>query len=236
MPEQTREPRTIVKRVPAIKNRDGIEEGGAILYSDGSMLVMNVRLSYPNVFKPFESTDQDGNKKLRYGTVGLMPKTRAYAPAKDLIKAEITRIMAEHKLKYNELAADRKFLKDGDQSGKAENEGMFTVSAGETRKPSVRDRYRDPKTGKPKVLVAGQDDDRIYGGCWGNIWIRPWWQANKWGKRVNAGLVGVQFVRDDEAFGQGRITEEEIDETFDEFADDADSGFDDSLGDELPEL
>ena len=76
----------------------------------------------------------------------------------------------------------------------------------------------------------------IYAGCWVNILIRPWWQNSaKWGKRVNAGLTAVQFVRDDEPFGQGRITSEDVDETFDEFADEA-SGYDDELGEVEDEL
>lgn len=52
--------------------------------------------------------------------------------------------------------------------------------------------------------------DMVYGGCWAHILIRPWYQDGKkvgagYGKRVNAGLVGVQFIRDDEPFGEGRI-------------------------------
>jgi hypothetical protein len=35
--------------------------------------------------------------------------------------------------------------------------------------------------------------------------IRPWVQNNEHGKRLNAGLVGAMFVKDDKAFGQGRI-------------------------------
>ena len=54
----------------------------------------------------------------------------------------------------------------------------------------------------------------IYGGCWVNILVRPWFQNNKYGKRVNAGVVAVQFRKDDEPFGSGRISDDEIDEAF----------------------
>jgi hypothetical protein len=148
-------------------------------------------------------------------------------PAKDLVKAEVDRLIREAKLKG--LPADKKCLRNGDDSGKPEDEGYYTVSASELRRPVVRGNFRDKKTGKAVVLKPGVDDEVIYGGCWGNVLVRPWYMNNKFGKRVNANLIAVQFLKDDEAYGQGRIGEDDIDETFDEFADDDDSGYDDNL-------
>lgn len=208
---QVQEPRTVVK-----------DAGNARLYSDGTILIRNVRASYPHVFHPYKGKDSDGDGK--FGIVGLMPKTADYFPAKNLIRDHIRRMIEEQKLK--DLPATNKFLRDGDLTAREEYEGMYTINASEVRRPVARDSKRDPKTGKPKILKVGEDEDRIYAGCWVNILIRPWWQNNKFGKKVNAGLVAVQFVDDDEAFGQGRISEEDVDETFGEFADE-DSGFDD---------
>lgn len=208
---QAAEPRTVVK-----------DAGNAVLYSDGTILVKNVRASYPHLFKPYKGKEGDG----KYGIVGLMPKTPEYFPAKDLIRFHIRDMIHAQKLK--DIPAANKFLRNGDDAAREEYENMFTINASETRRPQVRDNRRDPLTKKPAVLKPGQDDDRIYAGCWVNILIRPWWMNNDYGKKVNAGLVAVQFVKDDEAFGQGRISEEEIDDTFDAFAD-GDSGFDDEL-------
>ena len=217
----TREPRSIVKQVDK-----------AILYSDGTILIKDVRASYPHIMSPYKGTE--GSDIGKYGIVGLIPKAKAYFPAKDLIRDEINRILKENKI--GNFKADLKFLRDGDLAGKDEYEGHYTINASETRRPQARDIVRDPKTKKPRVLVPGVDDDVIYAGCWVNILIRPWWQNSaKWGKRVNAGLTAVQFVRDDEPFGQGRITSEDVDETFDEFADEA-SGYDDELGEVEDEL
>jgi hypothetical protein len=78
--------------------------------------------------------------------------------------------------------------------------------------------------------VPGVDDDVIYAGCWVHILIRPWWQDSaEWGKRVNAGLTAIQFCRDDEPFGESRITPEDVDNTFDDFSEEG-SGYDDELG------
>ena len=40
--------------------------------------------------------------------------------------------------------------------------------------------------------------------------INPWVQNNKFGKRINANLLAVRFVDHGEAFGMGRVDDEEI--------------------------
>jgi hypothetical protein len=45
-----------------------------------------------------------------------------------------------------------------------------------------------------------------YSGCHANAIINIWAQNNKWGKRVNAGLTGVQFLRHDVRLsGAGKV-------------------------------
>lgn len=219
MQTTTAEPRTVVRQVDK-----------AVLYSDGTILLKDVRASYPHIFHPYKGKDSQVGK---YGIVGLMPKTRAYFPAKDLVRERINAILKENKIPA--LKAENKFLRDGDLAGKEEYEDHYTINASEVKAPRARSNIRDPKTKRPAVLKAGEHDDVIYAGCWVNILIRPWWQNNEYGKKVNAGLVAVQFVRDDEAFGTGRISEEDVDATFDEFADEA-SGYDDDLGEDEGEL
>jgi hypothetical protein len=218
------EQRTIVKR-----------EDYAILYSDGTMLIKEVRASYAHLFEPYQGPPdpKTGNvPPARWGIVGLMPKTRAYRASKDLIRDHINQIVKDAKLK--DLPAANKFLRDGDLAAKPEYEGMYTINAGEVkaRPPALRGNVRDPKTKKPVVLRPGVDDAVIQSGYWVNLLIRPWFQNNTWGKKVNASLIAVQLVREDEVFGQGRISDDDVDETFDEFADDDDSGYSDALGDD----
>ncbi len=202
--------------------------GKAVLYSDGTIRINEVRASYPHIGTPYQGKEG----KPRYGVVGLMPKGKAYRAAKDLIRDEINRIVREQN-KGKDIAGKNKFIRDGDESGREEYEGMFEIHAGENppRRPSARSNVRDPKTGKPKVLSPAEADEMIFPGCWVNILIRPWWQNNEYGKKVNANLIAVQYVRSDESFGQGRVSEDDIDQTFDEFADD-ESGYDDELSDD----
>lgn len=211
------EPRTLVKEVPYAK-----------LYSDGTIFLEGVRCSYPHVLTKYKGEDDDGKGK--HSIVLLLPKKKAYRPARELISERIDELMKENRVKN--LKADNKFLRDGDLSAKEENEGHWTVNASESKKVVARDNKRDPKTGKPRVLKPGEDDDRIYGGCYVNCLIRPWFMNNKYGKKVNAGLVAVQFAKDGEPFGQGRISEDEIDEEMDNYAEDSEDDDEDDEEDD----
>lgn len=206
--------------------RELIKEGKNFKrYSDGTILVMNVRWSYPHCFVPQASDDNPDGPKT-YSITGQLPK-KTHGAVKDELKTMIQEVLDENKAKFKgakpALPADRKFLRDGDLTGKVENEGMFIITAREQKRPSVRDR--------DKSVLTKDDADRIYGGCWGHILIRPWFQDNKYGKRVNSNFVACQFVRDDTPYGEGRLSEEDIDSTFedeDEDGDnDGDSGFED---------
>lgn len=184
----------------------------AILYTDGTIRVDNVRCSYPHLFVPQEGDNGDKS----YSCTGLMPKG-THKEAMKLIKEQIEKCLAENKA-TGKVGKDRWFLKDGDGSGKEEAKGQYVITAREKKRPSVR--------GKDKTPLSRDDSEVIYGGCFVNMLIRPWYQDNKFGKRCNANLIAVQFVRDGEPFGEGRIGEDEIDETFDDLDEDDDAGFD----------
>lgn len=188
------------KAVKTVKN--------AILYDDGLIKVMNVRFSYPHLDKPYKGKKDDGEAK--YGVVGMLPKD-SHAAAKKLIMERIDEVLKENKVKA--LAADKKFLRDGDETDKEDYEGFWIVSARESRRPPLRD--------IDKEIVDPSDAKEVfYGGCWGSLLLRPWYQNNDFGKRVNAGLVAVRKSKDDEAFGEGRITDEDVDDAFGDDDDD----------------
>lgn len=50
---------------------------------------------------------------------------------------------------------------------------------------------------------VSQTDGLIYAGCYVRPHITLWAQDNAYGKRINANVTGVQFVRDGDAFGGG---------------------------------
>lgn len=67
----------------------------------------------------------------------------------------------------------------------------------------------------------------IYGGCWVNMIVDLWAQDNQWGKRINAQLAGIQFVKDGDAFGGGRPADEDEFETVEVEGSDFDDDDDD---------
>jgi hypothetical protein len=200
---------TIVKKV----------KNGA-LFSDGSIRISNVRFSYPNVVEPFVNENDDGKKTKRFKIVGMIPKTKDYDEVLEMIRDRIAELLKENKVKA--LPADKKFLSDGDESGKDESEGFWLVSASEKTRPTLRHWHE----GKSQVLDEEDEDapdpeSLFYGGAWGSLWINPWFQNHaKYGKRVNSNLRAVMFKKHDEPFGKGKISDEEVDEAFDEDDDD----------------
>lgn len=177
-----------------------------VVYNEGVIRVDNVRLSYPHVDKPWKKESDKGVPK--YSCTGLMPK-ETHEEAKTAIAKIMKQMAKDAKIT---VASNMKFLRDGDANtgmdddddDKADNTyaGHYFVSARETNRPSLRDKAGkklDPIEDAEKIL------ELFYGGAWGHILIRPWVQNNEHGKRINAGLVGIMFVKDDKAFGQGRI-------------------------------
>lgn len=202
---------------------EGTQKPQAILYSDGTIMVFDARLSYPHVGKAYESTDDNGQKKSKYSVKGMMDKT-THKPAMRLMKKHMEKMMADNKTA--DLASDRKYLRNGDDLGKPEMKGQFVFSCSEDNPPAARDE-------SAVKLGPDQAERKFYGGCYGNVLIRPWWQNHqKYGKRINANFLAVQFARDGEPFGEGRISDEDVDSRFAP-VDGASSGFaaDDDLDD-----
>lgn len=161
----------------------------------------NVRISYPHIFqaKAFQ-----GSGTPKFSATFLLHKVEH----KELI-AQIATAMKElaaTAFKDKRLpASDKLCLRDGDLSGRAENEGYFIFTASESKRPAVVDKDKTP-------LVA--EDDVIYAGCRVNAAVRLWAQDNQYGKRINANLLGVQFAKDDERLGNGASTPS-VDDMFD---------------------
>ena len=161
----------------------------------------NVRLSFPSLFRKEEFNGVQG----KYSATFLIPKDDAVIAT---IKAEITRLLAEAKIK---VAADKICLRDGDEIEYDGYAGHYSIKASSSRRPVVIDRNKSPIT---------EEDSIIYAGCRVNAIIDLWVQNNNYGKRVNCNLHGVQFAKDDTAFGAGSV--------------DVTSEFDDVEGDDLP--
>lgn len=162
------------------------------------MMLKNVRLSFPSVFRKAEF---DGNVGKFEGTF-LFDKsdTKTKAMLDEAIEAAI----AEAKVK---VPSDKRCLKDGDESDYDGYADHWSFKAASSKRPTVIDRDKTP-------IV--EEDEKIYAGCYVNAVVDLWIQNNKFGKRVNANLYGIQFVKDGEPFGLGAT---DVSDDFDDLED-----------------
>lgn len=119
-------------------------------------------------------------------------------------------------------------MRDGDLEDYDGYEGMFYISASNSRAPVLVDR-RKGSDGKWLPSPKGQ----LYSGCYVNAVINVWAQDNKYGKRLNASIESVQFYRDGDPFGAKPVDPNEAfdDEDFDDI--DEHEGFDDDDDNDL---
>jgi len=221
--------REIAKEVK-IKGPEG-KKGVCILYTDGTIFVEWVRFSYPHLLSPYKREDDEG--KPAFSVIGMLGKD-THAKAIELIDNEIARILRDNKVK--KLKQDRLFMRDGDDAEQEEYEGFMTLSAREQRRPPLRN-VDGSKLDPDNKKHAAKIEELFVGGHWGALLLRPWYMNNKFGKRVNAGLSSAQFLMKDETFGQGRLSEEDLDDTFRSHGavdddDDDDGGYDDEDDDD----
>lgn len=161
--------------------------------------LQNVRLSFPSLFRKatFEGTET------KYEATFMLDKEE-HADVIKKIKKAIDEGIKEN-LKGAKVPADKICLKDGDESGRDEYEGHFTLKAANNKRPKVIDRDKSP---------LAEDDGKPYSGCYVNAVVDFWYQSNAYGKRVNANLLGVQFFKDGEPFESGSVAD---DDDFEEF-------------------
>ena len=183
------------------------------------ILIRDVRLAFPSIWK---ASAPKGGGEEAFSASFLFPKNHKAAAE---IKAAFKKV-AEEKwgpkaasvLKALE-AADKTCLHDGDRKQEYEGfEGNMYVSARSKTRPGIFDGQRNELT---------QADGKPYSGCYVNANLELWAQDNSFGKRINAQLRGIQFLRDGDAFAGGG-TPANADE-FDEIGAPDESGDDDDL-------
>ena len=149
----------------------------------------NVRLSFPSIFNRAEFNGEQG----KFEATFLMYKdSQAVQIAK--LESAIEAAIKEAKIK---VPSDKRCLKDGDEVEYDGYANMMSLKASSKKRPTVIDR--------DKTALAEDDQNAPYAGCYVNAIIDLWVQNNNFGKRVNANLYGIQFVKNGEAFGSGDI-------------------------------
>ena len=150
--------------------------------------IPNARLSFPSLFKKSEFQGKEG----KYECTLLFPKsdTKTY----DAVMSAIEACKKDNKLK---VGADKLCIKDGDDSEYDGYAGHWSIKTANNKRPTVINRDKTP-------LV--EEDEVVYAGCYVNAIIDMWGQNNSYGKRINSNLLGIQFVKDGEPFGDGGKT------------------------------
>jgi hypothetical protein len=163
------------------------------------LMLQNVRLAFPVLWEP---KTVNGEGEPAYSASLLLPANHPQVKQiKDAIEAAAKAKFAD---KWDVIlkqlrASDKTALHNGDT--KAQYTGfsgnMFVAArSAADKRPLVLDRDRTP-------LVAS--DGRPYAGCYVNASLEFWGQNNGYGKRINAQLRAVQFLRDGESFGGGSV-------------------------------
>lgn len=155
------------------------------------LTLKNVRLSFPHLF---QKAAFNGNET-KFEATFLLNKESQVEQIKALKQAIADKL--KNDLKGAKLAADKICLRDGEDVSYDGYAGHMSIKASNAKRPVIVDRDKSPLT---------EDDNRIYAGCYVNAIIELWAQDNQYGKRINANLLGVQFAKDGDPFGDGAVS------------------------------
>lgn len=177
----------------------------------------NVRLSFAKIFKP--EAFQEGQDARFSATFLLDPSDAKHKAKISEIQTAAKKLIEGAGFKVSDFTPGFGLADKHPTKSKYEGyEGMWFIVAGEKVRPTVVNRRREP--------VAEGDAEAPYSGCYVNATITLWLQNNKFGKKVNANLRAVQFVRDGDAFGRAPVAAEDEFESIDGEAASADASDD----------
>lgn len=174
----------------------------------------NVRLAFPQLFV---ARKVKANDRATYSAILLIePNDPQLLQLKQTIAAVAKERWGDKAAEVLKslTASDRLCLHNGDAKAQYQGfEGMMFVSARTATKPLVLDANKQPLT---------EESGKPYSGCYVAASLDIFAQDNsEYGKRINAGLRGIQFVRDGDAFAGGAPAS--LDE-FDDMSDGAGAG------------
>jgi hypothetical protein len=158
------------------------------------IMLTDVRLAFPSLFKP--QAFEGGTPS--FGA-SLLMATNHKAVA-EIRKAFTTLAKEKWGPKADAVlkslaATDKLCLRSGDTKEQYDGfAGNMFLSARSKVRPLILNTDKTP---------LSEEDGKPYSGCYVNASIELWAQDNKFGKRINAQLRGVQFLRDGDAFGGG---------------------------------
>lgn len=164
----------------------------------GQMRLENVRFTF--VQSLFDAKQVNNQGEAKFSCTGLLPRDHPQLAA---ISAAVQAVaIAKWGAKVTEVltalkAGDRLPLHDGDAKNQYQGyAGNYFINASNKMRPLVIGPARENLTAA---------DGKPYSGSYGNMIVQFWAQDNQYGKRINASLLGVQFIRDGERLAGGGV-------------------------------
>lgn len=182
------------------------------IYSDGTVMVSDVRISYPHLDKKW--CKNPAKDTAAYSGTVILPND-THTEARKAVMAYCEQMLKEHN-KGGKIKADGYFLRDGELSGKEEYADAWIIAA--------RESDNRPVVLNPDRTEMALEDIKptVKAGHFVDYLVEPWWQDNEHGKRINASLRAVRYRREGPALSEGGITKDDAISSFD---DDDEGGF-----------
>ena len=147
------------------------------------------RISFPALFEPNISTNEQGDVKKMYEAQLIIQKDEpSLAPLQEHLAA-----MLKDKFGAKPAPSVKRGLRDG--SEKPNLAGMSDDVAFLT----ARSKNKPPVVDQKKVGIT--DPDKVFGGCWVKLAVTPFAFDQGMNKGLSFALDAVQFIREDEHFG-----------------------------------
>ncbi len=182
-----------------------------IIWSDDTITVQDVRISYPHLDKKWAKKPTDTPRWSCTAILPLATHQEAITAIYDWATAKVKELN-----KGKEIGDNLLFIRDGKPTKKPEYADSWIIVSGESDKEPVivnPDKTKMPKEDIKSTFRAGHFIDKL---------IEPWFQNNEHGTRLNASLRSVRYRREGPEISQGGISEEDAISSFD---DDDDGGF-----------
>lgn len=201
----------------------------------GKVSLPGVRASFLFVFdmKPGKIDEATGNmgKPSHQGTF-LFPKD---TPEGIKLKKMIDKVIEDvKKAKWGatipKLKPEKLCLRDGDLEDYDGYAGHWYISSSNPGPVVVVDRDRS------ELTKANGGPAKLFSGAFCNATLRIWAQDNEHGKRINASLEGIQYVRKGEPFGAKPIDPNEEFPDLSDMDDDLDSIAEDEIDEDAADL
>jgi len=158
----------------------------------------NTRLSFEHLFK---ASDFKGDGNFVYDGTFLVAKNSENAK---ILNDAIAKIIADD-FKGKPLTSDKICVKNGDFKEYEGYANHLYIKA--------KNKKRTPIVGRDRTPLI-EEEGIVFSGCYVNAIIDIWPQDNVFGKRINAKLLGVQFVKKGDSFSKGSVVSEDDFEDF----------------------